>query len=141
MRVNDLGSPKLLIVVCLGILILLGYANSGKQSPPAVLAGVVSAAQEQDGQLRAVAVESQGQRFVVRVTDAYLAAHETPRFAPGQEVEFSVTNVKAVKRGIICELTGVLKAGPLPDAPGSTPQGHEALGVDDLNAPLGVKSM
>lgn len=144
MKVNDLGKPKILALACVLALALLTWLGDDRAKTPAVLAGVVSAVQESEGQVRAVAVESGGQRYVVRVTGAYLTAHAPVRLVMGQEVELSVANMKAVKQGLTCELVEVLKAGAVREGFVSTlpgPQGNEALPVDDLKAPLGVKGM
>jgi hypothetical protein len=144
MRVNDLGSPKKLFAVCLVLFVLMVYFGQNKDVQPEILKGTVANVQEQDGVTRALAVDSQGERFVVRFTPQYLLHTTPPAFQEGQEVEIKVTNFKGVKQGVTCEFLELIKAGAVKEpSPGSAsaPKGNEPLPVDDLKGPLGYKGM
>ena len=124
MRVNDLGSPKILALACLAIMVLLGYLNRDNPAQPAVLSGVVAAIQAQDGMVRGLAVESQGQRYAVSVLPDNADYAKAAALALGQEVELSVSNMRAVKRGLVCQLAQVLKAGAVLPGYSAPPQGN-----------------
>jgi hypothetical protein len=131
----------------------LVYFSPERQEQDVLLSGVVAAVQEQDGIVRALAVDAQGQRIVVRVTGQYLQHAPSPTLAANQEVDLKVTSFKAVKQGVSCELVQVVRAGevrPAPDqsaeaasaSPGQQgPQGKAALPVDDLKSVFGFKGM
>jgi hypothetical protein len=139
MRVNDLGSAKKLALACVLVLAILAWFGREKEMAPVEIAGVVSGVQESDGALRAFAVESAGQRYVVRVTALYLQTAAPPSLAANQEVVLTATSFKAVKQGVTCDLVKLVRAGPVRD--GSAPQGNETLPVDDLKTLPGFKGM
>lgn len=143
MRLNDLGQPKMLFFACLALFILLNWLNRPGDEKPVLLTGVVTQVQAQDGVVRAVAVDVNDMRYVVRVPGKFLASHPAPELQENQEAELLVTNFKGEKMGVVCELVDVVKAGPVrgPADGGSAPQGNPALPVDDLKAPLGLKGM
>jgi len=144
MRVNDLKSAKKLFFVCLGLFVLMVYFGQNKPVKPEILSGTVAGVQEQDGVTRAIAVDAQGERIVVRFTGQYLLQATPPTFQENQEVALKVTNFKAVKQGVTCEFVELVKAGPVkepsPDD-ASTPKGNASLPVDDLKPALGYKGM
>jgi len=144
MRVNDLKSPKKLIIACLAVFVLMLYFGQNKPTEPVILRGTVSGLQEQDGVLRAVGVDSEGVRYAVKITGQYLLQHAPPALQENQEVEMKVTSFKAVKQGINCEFVELIKAGPVSaskDADSSAPKGNAPLPVDDLKGSLGFKGM
>lgn len=144
MRVNDLKSPKKLIIACLAVFLFMVYFGQNKSADPVILRGIVSGLQEQDGVLRAVGVDSQGVRYAVKFTGQYLLQNTPPALQENQEVEMKVTAFKAVKQGINCEFVELIKAGPVgvsKDADASTPKGNVPLPVDDLKGSLGFKGM
>lgn len=144
MRVNDLGSPKKLFFACLGLFILMVYFGQNKDVPPEILHGTVAGVQVQDGVTRAVAVDTEDERFVVRFTPQYLIHSTPPAFQEGQEVDIKVTNFKGLKQGVTCDFMELVKAGPVKDSSqrsASAPKRNEALPVDDLKGSLGFKGM
>lgn len=147
MRVNELGTPKKLFFVLLALFVALVYFGPERQEKDVLLSGLVVGVQETEGLMRAFAVESDGQRYVVRVTGQYLQQAAPPTLKENQDVDVKVTAFKAVKQGITCELVAVVRAGEVhppkeqADGPDSTPQGKAALPVDDLKNSFGFKGM
>lgn len=139
MQVNDLRSPKKLILVCLALFILLVYFGQDKTIQPVDLHGFVVGVQEQDGELKAVAVESDGERFVVKIPNQYLLKAPLPVLKENQEVDLMVTGFKVLKQGVTCDFVSLVKAGPVPED--STPKKDAPLPVDDLKPSLGIKGM
>jgi hypothetical protein len=139
MRVNDLGSPKKLILGCLAVFGLLYFFGHPGPAKPVLLHGVVAALQEQDGQIMALAVDSQGERFVVKVSAPALARAPLPELRVDQEVDLRVTAFKGQKQGITCDYVELVKAGPIRE--GSTPDGDKTLPVDDLKTFPALKGM
>lgn len=147
MRVNDLGTPKKLFIALLILFLALVYFGPERQDQNVLLSGVVVGVQETEGLMRAFAVESSGQRYVVRVTGQYLQQANPPALQKDQEVDVQVTAFKGVKQGITCELVSVVRAGEIrpngeqADGGASAPQGNAALPVDDLKSSFGLKGM
>jgi len=147
MRVNELGTPKKLFFVLLALFLALVYFGPERQEKDVLLSGLVVGVQETEGLMRAFAVESNGQRYVVRVTGQYLQQAAPPALKENQDVDVKVTSFKGVKQGITCELVAVVRAGevhpPREQADGapSAPQGNAALPVDDLKGSFGLKGM
>lgn len=139
MRVNDLGSAKKLALACILVLVALAWFGREREIAPVEIDGVVSGIQESDGAVRAFAVESNGARYVVRVTALYLQTAAPVTLVANQEVVLKATSFKAVKQGVTCDLVELVKAGPVRE--GLAPQGNEALPVDDLKALPGFKGM
>lgn len=147
MRVNELGTPKKLFFVLLALFLALIYFGPERQEKDVVLSGLVVGVQETGGLMRAFAVESNGQRYVVRVTGQYLQQAAPPTLQENQDVDVRVTAFKGVKQGITCELVAVVRVGevhpPREQAgeAGSAPQGNAALPIDDLKSSFGLKGM
>jgi len=139
MRVDDLGSPKKLILACLAVFALLYFFGQPGPIKPVVLHGVVAGLQKQDGELKALAVDSQGERFVVKVSGAALTRSPLPELSLNQEVELKVTAFKGQKQGVTCEYVELVKAGPVRE--GSAPDGDKTLPVDDFKTFPGFKGM
>lgn len=144
MRVNDLKSPKKLIIACLAVFILMLYFGQNKPTEPVILHGTVTGLQEQDGVLKAVGVDSEGVRYAVKITGQYLLQHSPPALQEDQEVEMKVTAFKVLKQGVSCEFVELIKAGPVGasgDKDGSAPNRNKSLPVDDLKGSLGFQGM
>ena len=147
MRVNDLRTPKVLFFACLAVFVALLYFSPEQPETHTLMSGVVVGLQETDGVVRAMAVESDGQRFVVRVSGDYLKQAPSPNIVEHQEVDLKVKSFRAVKRGVSCELVEVVKAGQVRPAPeqadgsGSAPKRGASLPVDDLQSTFGFKGM
>lgn len=144
MSVNELRSPKKLLLVCLAIFALMVYFGKHKPVQPVLIHGTVKAVQEQDGTLRAAAVEADGDRLVVKFTNQSLMKTPPPALQEGQQVDLKVTGFKALRQGVTCDFVELVKAWPAEPAPkgkDSAPQGHASLPVDDLKSPLGFKGM
>lgn len=142
MRVDDLKQPQKLFFACLALFALLTWLGR-ETDKPVLLSGVVAGVQEQDGVVRALALDAGGTRYVVRVTGQYLADHPSPALKENQEAEIMATAFKGLKRGVSCDLVEVVKAGPIrePAEGASPPDWDKTLPVDDLKAPLGFKGM
>lgn len=138
MRINDLKSGRKMFFACLLVFAALVYFGN-QSTPPVTLKGIVAGVLEQEGITRAVAMDVDGERYVVRYTAEFLSLHAPPALKKNQEVEIAATKFKAVKQGVTCEFVSLVKAGPVRED--LAPKGDEALPVDDLKSSLGFKGM
>lgn len=138
MRFGDLRSAKIPFFVCLALFAAMVYFGNSS-SPPVLLKGIVKGTLEQEDLLRAVAVDVNGERYVVKFTNEFLLRNVPPKLQKNQEVELMATKFKAVKQGVTCEFVEMVKAGPVRDD--LPPDGDESLTIDDLKHTLGYKGM
>lgn len=138
MRVGDLRSAKIPFFICLLVFSAMVYFGNSS-SPPVLLKGVVKGMLEQEDVLRAVAVDVEGERYVVKFTNEFLLTNVPPKLEKNQEVELMATKFKAVKQGVTCDFVKLVKAGPVRDD--LSPHGDESLSVDDIKNTLGYKGM
>lgn len=138
MRINDLKSGRKMFFACLLVFAALVYFGN-KSTPPVALSGVVAGVLEQEGVARALALDVNGERYVVRFTPEFLSLHAPPAVQKNQEVELMATKFKAVKQGVTCEFVSLVKAGAIRED--LAPQGDETLPVDDHKPTFGFKGM